>query len=370
MKILFIHNRYHTNLFNWFRGFQQNGHHVSLLVYKPDEVEIVDLPKSEFLNPSFWSTRKMKKNPRTRGDGVDSFSPYYYPSFKTLYRYFKEEQPDLVIIRPAFSRFSYLVVICAVLFRVKKVFYSQTQIHKGHGVIKKLMFEFAMRGLNAHWISPCLGDKERFPFKPKRMLYVPFAMAPKVQFKKERSDKEPIHLLCVAKYYKSKNPELVVKVFLELADKYNDITLTVCGTGDQNGNYYKNLIDIVIKSGYSDKVEFLINKSYSVVQSLYKTSDVFILPSNHDPASITNLEAMSFGLPVICSKANGTAEYTSHGINGFLFDRMDRSQLKSDLEKIIFNRTLISVMGNEALEAVRTNHDGDRITACLLNSIK
>ncbi len=369
MKILFVHHRYHTNLFNWFRGFQENGHDVRLLVYKPDKLSESDLPESTYLKPSKWSSLKMKRNSRTRGDGVDSFSPYYYPSFKLLYNYFKSERPDLVVIRPAFSRYAYMVLLCSLLFSSKKVFYSQIRIHKAYSKYKLYVFNLGMWILNAHWISPCLGDKEKYPSAPKRMVYFPFAMPLLSQRVKPFVETSEVRVLSVAKYFKSKNPKLVLDVFLELCKDHENIKLTICGSGDESGDYFQEMNKKVLESDFKDRIQLLINEPYNKVQNLYKTHDIFVLPSKHDPAAITNLEAMAHGMPVVCSINNGTANYTEHGVNGFIIDPLNPQELRRCFEKMIREPKLVVRMGENSLLSLNSNHDPKKITSQLLLQI-
>ena len=46
--------------------------------------------------------------------------------------------------------------------------------------------------------------------------------------------------------------------------------------------------------------------------------DVFVLMSEQEPASVSNLESMSFGKPVIIKSGNGTANYLKNGHGGFI----------------------------------------------------
>lgn len=355
MKILFTHHRYHTNLFNWFRGFQQSGHSVRLLVYKPDEVNQPDLPQSDFLPPSKWSVKKMQKNPRKRGDGVDSFSPYYYPSFKALYQYFKTEKPHLVVIRPVFTRFGYLTLLIALLFRCRIVFHSRIRIHRHYSKQKLLVFKVALGMLNAYWMSPCKGNPDKYPLASKRLIYFPFLIEPKFG-SREYFENGKVNILCVAKYFESKNPKMMLEVFLKLREEFEDIKLTICGSGDPVGAYYQNMQKLNNDSNFSDDIELLINQPLERMRELYQSHDVFVLPTRHDPASFTVLEGMSFGLAVMTTNVDGSSGYIENEKNGFILEKDNIEMLNKKINSLLNQKLKIEEMGLKSLEIVQRNH--------------
>lgn len=362
MKILFTHHRYHTNLFNWFRGFQQNGHEVSLLVYKPDEVNEPDLPKSTYLPPSRWSVQKMEKNPRKRGDGVDSFSPYYYPSFRTLYQYFKREKPELVVIRPVFSRFGYMVLLMALCFRSRIVFHSRIRIHRYYSKPKLLVFKTILGLLNAYWMSPCKGDSEKYPLASRRLIYFPFLIEPQVKERSYFKDGK-VNILCVAKYFTSKNPKMMLEVFLRLREKFEDIRLTICGTGDPYGEYFLDMTEIVKNSKFGNDIELLINQPLSQMSALYASHDIFVLPTRHDPASFTVLEAIAHGLVAITTTVDGANGYIEKGRNGFVFEPSNNSNLENLMTELISERSKIIEWAEYSLHLVERRHNPIKVTS-------
>ncbi|HEY0790083.1 MAG TPA: glycosyltransferase family 4 protein [Chthoniobacterales bacterium] len=52
------------------------------------------------------------------------------------------------------------------------------------------------------------------------------------------------------------------------------------------------------------------------MESLYRAADLFVLPTIYDPFSNACLEALSFGLPVVTTAANGVAEVMQPGVHG------------------------------------------------------
>jgi UDP-glucose:(heptosyl)LPS alpha-1,3-glucosyltransferase len=68
--------------------------------------------------------------------------------------------------------------------------------------------------------------------------------------------------------------------------------------------------------------------------SLYAASDLFVLPTIYDPFSNACLEALSFGMPVITTAANGFAEIIESGVHGEIIDRPnDTGAIRDAIEK-------------------------------------
>ena len=87
-----------------------------------------------------------------------------------------------------------------------------------------------------------------------------------------------------------------------------NISLLIAGSGTKPANIPK-------------KVRFL--GPVADMPSLYAASDLFVLPTIYDPFSNACLEALSFGMPVITTAANGFAEIIESGVHGEIIDRPD-----------------------------------------------
>lgn len=341
---------------------------MNLLVYKPDNVNHEDLPKSTYLSPSKLSMKRMRKNNRTRGDGVDSFSPYYFPAFKDLYSFVKKQKPDVIVIRPVFTIFGYQSILLALLFRIRIVFHSRIHIHRHYSPLKLGFFKLFMWLLNAYWISPCQGNPAEYPSQSKRFVYFPFSIKSALS---DRSffENGKINILCIAKYFSSKNPLMMIEAFEELRKENDSLRLTICGTGDEEGDYYLNMLELKESSEFNEDIDLLINQPHQVVEELYKSHDIFVLPTNHDPASFTTLEAMSFGLVTITTDVDGSAGYIKPGENGFIFRKGNSAELVNALKKLIQNRTAIEQQGMNSISLVKKNHDPEEVTTRFLSQV-
>lgn len=81
--------------------------------------------------------------------------------------------------------------------------------------------------------------------------------------------------------------------------------------------------------------------------NIYKNADIFIYPSLYEGFGLPPLEAMSYGIPVICSSNSSLKEI--FGNNALLFDSKNPKKLKTQILKLLKNKSLhkkLSTSGN------------------------
>lgn len=78
-------------------------------------------------------------------------------------------------------------------------------------------------------------------------------------------------------------------------------TFTIIGAGPME----RSLKELAIRLRIDDRVEFVGAKMQAELFSLYPNFDVLLFPSLHDSGGNVVLEALSFGLPVICLDLGG-----------------------------------------------------------------
>lgn len=108
-------------------------------------------------------------------------------------------------------------------------------------------------------------------------------------------------------------------------------------------------------NGLQASVKLLFNLERDEIEDLYKQADLFVIPSTAEPASISQLEAMAFSVPVICSDKNGTACYVRDGISGFLFQDNQKEALKATIKKMVSDKKQMMEMGKSSYEAIQNN---------------
>ena len=90
--------------------------------------------------------------------------------------------------------------------------------------------------------------------------------------------------------------------------------------------------------------------SLSETLAWYRAADLFVLPTHSDGFAITQLEAMSHGLPVITTPRCGSV--VEDGWNGCLFQQGDAVALADLLRRLSSDRDLLHAMSLRAKETV------------------
>lgn len=94
--------------------------------------------------------------------------------------------------------------------------------------------------------------------------------------------------------------------------------------------------------------------------SVYRGSDIFVLPSENETFGQVFIEAMSCGLPVIGTKVGGIPEIISDAYNGFLVVPDDSSVLAQKIEKLINNPSLRTKFINAGIKTVHEKFTSEK----------
>lgn len=343
MKFVFVAPRFHTNQYEIVKTLQTNGHQVEFNVLLHGNIEDHSLLVPKAFPPCYLSKFIMKFFPK------DAF---VYKSFPNPFKYFfdlKKTKADFIILRDPNKYFSILNLIIARIIGIKIIFYTQTDLYKRYTLKSRILRSLLLKFFNAAWMTPLEGNTVKYNDHPRYMYFVPFAVP---QWFDNASDVNEIpKLLMISKFQERKNYLLFLKAILVLKEKYN---FRVTLIGECLNSKRKEELDKVekfIKDNSLEKiVEIKLNIPFNSIKDYYKEHDCFILPSKNEPASISLLEAMACGLPVICSTTCGTKSYIKEGINGFIFKSDNLESLVEKMELYLSNINILSKMKQDTFE--------------------
>lgn len=101
-----------------------------------------------------------------------------------------------------------------------------------------------------------------------------------------------------------KGPDYFVLAAKRVIERHPKALFVLSGSGDME----RRVMDMAAGLGISDKVLFTGFLTGADRHEMYRSADLFVMPSVSEPFGIAPLEAMHMGTPVIVSKQSGVAE--------------------------------------------------------------
>lgn len=132
----------------------------------------------------------------------------------------------------------------------------------------------------------------------------------------EELENNAMKMVCVGRISQQKNVKLFIQAIKRVVDRGVHIEVDWYGLAFHP---YSDECDELVKSLNMQEI-LRFHKETSDVKSVYHQADVMILPSLYEGFPNVVCEAMSCGLPVLCSDVCDNGRIVRDGINGFLFN--------------------------------------------------
>ena len=144
-----------------------------------------------------------------------------------------------------------------------------------------------------------------------------------------------------------KNPQVLVEMCSELAQRKIPARLFVAGDGDMLSSLRAQSEQL----GVADRIHWLGNVPDP--KSLLQASDVFVLASVGEAFGLVLAEAMACGVPIVGSRHGSLLEVVSEGESGLLATPLDANSFANAIEDLAIDSELRKRMAQNALERVR-----------------
>jgi glycosyltransferase involved in cell wall biosynthesis len=128
--------------------------------------------------------------------------------------------------------------------------------------------------------------------------------------------------------------------------KNRNFKILIAGDGSERDS----IVGELKRSGMFDRTIFLGNVSNTEMPNIYRSANLSILPSHMEATSITGLESISCGLPLVGTRVGGIPEIIKNGKNGFLIEKRSPEQLASAIDRCFENKDLLAGFSNYSLE--------------------
>ena len=165
------------------------------------------------------------------------------------------------------------------------------------------------------------------------------------------------NFVTVGSLFHIKGYDILIEAFAKIANN-NNFKLTIVGDGNQR----TLLQQLIVKHNLQSKVLLLGRKSRPEVADILADSDVYVSSSRNENFSVSVLEALSVGLPVVATICGGIKECINES-NGLLVPTEDVNALSSAMLKITQN------ISNYNRESIAQDFENRFSTKTIVNNL-
>ena len=168
----------------------------------------------------------------------------------------------------------------------------------------------------------------------------------------------PLTLLSTRSWEPTYGVETIARAFVKAAGERPELRLAMLGNGSQASLLHRILSTGGLNhtNGYP-RVLLPGQISYADLPRYYRSADIYISASHSDGTSISLLEAMACGCPVLVSDIPGNREWVQPGENGWLFPDGDVQALGQAIIQAVEQRSRLPEMGRAARKTAEQRAD-------------
>ncbi len=153
----------------------------------------------------------------------------------------------------------------------------------------------------------------------------------------------------VGRLWEQKDPETLAGIVAACSDL--PIYFLIVGDGPYLPRF---------QSVFSRQPRVILTGWLADCMQMYPAIDLLLLPSLWEGLSVTLIEAMAFGKPLVASNIKGNRECVIHGDNGYLCTPQQPQEFKKAIEKLSIDKALYESMSQRCLRYAQRLFDIER----------
>ena len=283
-----------------------------------------------------------------------------YRTYSRLHRVLKDFQPDIVHTHLQVLRYvlpsMLLLKRPSLLHTVHNLAERDTEvrarwIHRyafHHGVVPVAVAEVVARSVER------LYDIQRCPTIPNGIPtdYYRYPQTPRSEWRaREEFCDDDVLFVCVARFAPQKNHSLLLRAFAEGPASVPNAHLMLVGDGVLQKQLESQAKDL----GLARQIHFLGIRAD--IPDALGAADIFVLSSNYEGNPLSVMEAMSSGLPIVCTAAGGVPDLLENRKEGLIVQPGDVRGLSSSMKYLLGNREARLSLGKAAERRAREQFD-------------
>lgn len=215
------------------------------------------------------------------------------------------------------------------------------------------------------FIGDCEAVKEKaiqFGVLDQRIILFPWGIdlsqyqpGKNLQFRNKLGWTDQFVLLSLRSWEKIYGVDIVAKAFVAASKSEPDLRLILLGKGSQE----TEIKEIFNDAGIMDHVYLGGVAAQNELPDYYQASDLYISASYSDGSSVSLMEALASGLPVLVSEIPGNQEWINQAENGYLFETGSVEKLTNAILNIVKNKNLLPQIRQEARKTAEKKANWD-----------
>jgi L-malate glycosyltransferase len=276
-----------------------------------------------------------------------------YPAlYFDLKRVIRNIKPDLIHAGPI-QNAAFLTALTGFHPLVSMSWGSDLLVDAGRNPRMKRITQFTL-----HRTDVLVGDcqavsskAQTFGFPQERIVLFPwgvdlahFSPQEDIDLRKRLGWEDAFILLSLRSWEPLYGVDQLVSAFIKTAREIPELRLFLLGGGSQAGKLH----EIIDRNGLLDKVYFGGYVKQADLPLFYRASDLYLSASHSDGSSVSLMEALACGLPVLVSDIPGNREWISNGSQGWLFSDGRQHDIEEGISKAYERRGQLQGMGQSA----------------------
>ena len=163
---------------------------------------------------------------------------------------------------------------------------------------------------------------------------------------------DQINITIVSRLVSHKNIEKIIKAISDLNSPL--INLNIIGDGPELNQLQK----ISLESNNKDNVIFHGKLNRDEINHIFLNSDIYIQASNYEGLPHSLLEAMSYGIPVLCTPVGECKEILGNEDRGYILDLpVSKNNIKSKISQIIGEKDIANKKGERGKDFINEKYN-------------
>ena len=163
---------------------------------------------------------------------------------------------------------------------------------------------------------------------------------------------DQINITIVSRLVSHKNIEKIIKAISDLNSPL--INLNIIGDGPELNQLQK----ISLESNNKDNIIFHGKLNRDDINHIFLKSDIYIQASNYEGLPHSLLEAMSYGIPVLCTPVGECKEILGNEDRGYILDLpVSINNIKSKISEIIGEKNIANKKGERGKDFINEKYN-------------